>query len=81
MQTKPTFDPALAEIRAGLARRRLTQAQLATALGLSRTAVHRRLRGEVDMTLNELRATAQLIGIPVTDIVGAPALAEGGEVA
>lgn len=69
-------DPALAEIRAGMARHSLTQADLATALGLSRTAVHRRLTGQVDFSLGELRATAQLIHQPLTELLHADTPAE-----
>jgi DNA-binding XRE family transcriptional regulator len=74
-------DPALAEIKAGMARFGLTQADLAAALNLSRAAVHRRLTGRVDFSLGELRITAKLVHQPLAHIVDAPALAEGGDVA
>lgn len=83
MQTNATAsaDPAVAEIRAGMARFGLTQADLAAALKLSRTAVHRRLTGRVDFSLSELRTTARLIHQPLAHIVSAPALAESGDAA
>jgi len=79
-----TTTVALAEIRAGLARKSLTQDQLATQLGLSRTGVYRRLRGEVAFSADELVHTAAFIGVALDTLFTAaagPALAEGGDAA
>lgn len=86
MQETSTPDPTAAEVRAGLARRGLTQEDLARHLNLSRTAVGRRLDGSVLFNTAELRNTAELIGVPAETLINPPALTapatpEGGDAA
>lgn len=57
------------EVRALLARRRLSQSKLAAALGLSQAAVSRRLSGEVPFDVNELAATARYLDVPLGQLV------------
>lgn len=57
------------EIRAHLARRRMSQSQLGSLLGLSQTAVSRRLLGEVPFDIDELTAVADALGIDVRDLI------------
>jgi len=57
-------------VRAALKARRLTQADLGSHLGLSQTAVSRRLLGEVPFDVAELHAAADLLGVDVSALVG-----------
>jgi transcriptional regulator with XRE-family HTH domain len=52
-----------ANVRAEMARHRVTQAQLATVLGLHQMSVSRRLNGEVPFDVNELVAVADYLGV------------------
>tara|TARA_R110002051_G_scaffold1853_2_gene10188 strand:- start:16870 stop:17172 length:303 start_codon:yes stop_codon:yes gene_type:complete len=75
---------AVNEIRAGLARKELTQADLADHLSLSRGGVYRRLNGEVHFTVDELVETSKLIDLPIADLINpqeAKALADSNETA
>lgn len=69
MQATEPLDPTAAEVRAGLARRGLTQGDLAQHLGYSRTAIGNRLNGSVLFNTAELRATAALIGVPASVLI------------
>lgn len=62
LQTKVALAVA-ARIRGLLAEKGITQAQVATHLRLSQTAVSRRLRGETPFDINELASMADLIGV------------------
>lgn len=59
-------DPAVEELRVAMTRRRMKQEALAAGLGVSRMTVGRRLSGEVDMTIPEFRAAADVLGYDVT---------------
>ena len=59
-----------ATVRAELARRRLTQRQLAEVLGVSQTQVGRRLTGEIALNVDELALVATFLGMPVAELVG-----------
>lgn len=54
-----------ASVRAELARRGLSQTSLAEHLGLSQAAVHRRIAGDVEFTVSQIKATAAFLE-PVT---------------
>ena len=60
--TSSFADAVAANIRAEAARHRLTQTELARALGMSQVAVSDRHRGRTPWTLNEIEAVAQLLG-------------------
>jgi transcriptional regulator with XRE-family HTH domain len=64
-----------ANVRAELARKRISQTKVADHLGVSRQNIAQRLNGRVDFRVSELVAIASLLGIPVTallsDTVGA----------
>lgn len=49
-----------------MARNRITQAELASTLGLSQSAISRRLNGESEWTANELVALARMFGISLS---------------
>jgi transcriptional regulator with XRE-family HTH domain len=72
--TKQTTDIA-EEVRAAIARKRVTQIKIATALGLSQSGVSRRLSGETDFTATEMGALATILGVPVGTLYGEPVAA------
>ena len=64
-----------ATVRAEMARRRVPQIKLAQHLGLSQTAISRRMSGETDFTVTELQAVAALLDVPAGDLLGAASAA------
>ena len=58
-----------AEIRALLGRRRIRQSQLARGVGMSTTALSRRLAGVHPFDIDELQRIASYLGVPVTALV------------
>jgi transcriptional regulator with XRE-family HTH domain len=52
-----------ANVRAELARRDMTQRNLADHLGIPQTSVSRRLSGVTPFDINELAAVAELLGV------------------
>lgn len=60
------------EIRAVLARRRMSGRQLATHLGVSQTWMSSRLSGSTPIDLNDLERIASVIGIEVVDLLPRP---------
>jgi transcriptional regulator with XRE-family HTH domain len=59
-----------ATVRAEVARRRITQSQIAEVLGLSQMAVSRRLSGAVPFDVEELGKVAALLGVPASTLLG-----------
>lgn len=57
-------------IRVEMARRRVTQADIASALNLPQSQVSERLRGVVDWRLAELFTVANVLGVSIGAIVG-----------
>lgn len=75
MTTTPTAT-AGANVRGEMARRRVTQARLSSALGISQAAVSKRLRGETPFDINELALIARVLDVPLarlTEGVDTPA--------
>jgi transcriptional regulator with XRE-family HTH domain len=64
-----------AEIRAQLARARITQSTLAQRLGVSRAWVSRRLSGEVPLSVGDVAVIARKLGASFTTLT-APVAAE-----
>jgi transcriptional regulator with XRE-family HTH domain len=58
-----------AEVRAEMARQRMSQAGLAKLLGVAQQTVSRRLVGEVPFDVAELARIADLLGVPMTQFV------------
>lgn len=54
-----------ANVRAQLARHMISQRTIATVLGLTKTAMSRRMRGETEFRANELQAIATHLGVDV----------------
>lgn len=73
-QTGNEVDPVAVavgdEVRAWLGRRRYSQAQMATELGLARSGVTRRMRGEYPFSITELAHIAQWLEISLADLLG-----------
>lgn len=57
-------------VRAELARRRLTQEQVGVEIGLTQKAMSRRLTGEVEFSGSELQKLAEFLGTPVATLYG-----------
>jgi transcriptional regulator with XRE-family HTH domain len=68
MTTNPTTALA-ANVRAEMARSGLPQQQLADALGLKQQGLSRRLAGRTPFSLDEAFAVADILGVPVSEIL------------
>lgn len=62
-----------ANIRAELARKAMTQKDLADVLKLSQASVSERLVGKVPWRVDELTRLAEVLGVPVVVLLGVPA--------
>ena len=58
-------------VRAEMARVRVSQTQVGRALGITQQAVSRRLKGEVDFTVTELATVAELLGVETATLLPA----------
>jgi transcriptional regulator with XRE-family HTH domain len=58
-----------ANIRAERSRKRLTQAELAAAAGLSPTYLHRIERGRAQPTVGRVQDLADALGVPISALV------------
>jgi predicted XRE-type DNA-binding protein len=61
-----TSDTIISELRALMARRRVTQAQLAEVLGCAPQSITRRMKGEKSFTIDELDQIAAYLDVPIT---------------
>ena len=68
MATNLTAQRVGVEVRVALTRRGMTQTDLAQQLGLSQTAISRRLTGEVPFDVEELAATADFLAVEIADL-------------
>ncbi|EYR64640.1 DNA-binding protein [Actinotalea ferrariae CF5-4] len=59
-----------------MARKRITQATIAEALGKTQQSVSLRVNGRVPITVDDLHTIALVLDVPVADLLGAPARAE-----
>ncbi len=64
-------ETAAAEVRAALARCRITQTHLAQHTGRSQAYWSRRLSGDQAMSTDDLGVISALTGVPVADLVSA----------
>ena len=62
------------EVRAWMARRNLTQADLATALGISRQAVSLKLGGKTAWSVDDVAVVARVLEVPVTALLQPPSV-------
>lgn len=58
-----------AEIRAALARKGTTTAEIATVLSRSQATASRKLNGQIPITLDELAAIAEFLDVPLADLL------------
>jgi transcriptional regulator with XRE-family HTH domain len=49
-----------------------TAGSMAKASGIAATTLRRRLSGRSSFTVNELDAVAQVLGVPIVDLLGEP---------
>ncbi|MGN6245160.1 MAG: helix-turn-helix domain-containing protein [Motilibacteraceae bacterium] len=64
-----TTDSVSANVRAEMARRGLSQTDVAAILGVSQVSVSARLRGKVAWRIDDLTALARHFGMPVADLL------------
>ena len=71
MPTKSTTQRVAANLRAEMARQRMTQEALAAAAGLSQQAVSRRLLGHGSLTVDDVERFADILGITTDRLLSA----------
>lgn len=64
-----TYDEWLADLRAEIARRRLTGVELARRMGVTQQYISRRTTGAVEMTYTDLLRFADALGIPAPAMI------------
>ncbi len=57
------------EVRAAIARHRISTQTVATAIGKTQQTASRKLSGQIPMTLAELHAIAELAGEPASSLI------------
>lgn len=62
------------EVRAEIARQRVTQRHVAEILGVTQSQVGARLRCEIEFRPSELDALAEAFGVPVTTFLPTPSV-------
>ena len=62
-------DRVAASVRAGLAAKKRSSAELAVVLGMQPRAAQRRLRGEVAFTISEVGVIADWLGVPYSALM------------
>lgn len=61
-----------------MARRQVTQVQLAAGLGLSQPAIARRLSGRTPLTLDDVEAIAGVLDVPTAELLPGPDSPDAG---
>ena len=61
-----------ANVRAEMARRQITQMELARQLGLSQAAISARIKGRTPFDINELTAIARVLDVPLDALLPDP---------
>lgn len=67
--TKTSTRTAGANIRAEMARRQVTQTEMAQHLGITQPALSKRIRGIVPLNIDELAAIADRLEVPLDAIL------------
>jgi len=65
----PTTAVLLGEVRAEMARRRVTAAKVALATDISRTSLSRKLNGHNEFTVAELFRVTEFLGLSLSDLL------------
>lgn len=71
-KAQSTAQAVAANVKALMATREVTQVQLALAMGISQSAVSKRLRGTVPFDIEDLDRLSAVFGVRVTDLVAWP---------
>lgn len=69
MPTKPLADAAIGELRAHLARERITASALAQLVGTNTPWITRRLNGQVPISLAEFEQICDALGVRAIDLL------------
>lgn len=69
-------NPTAVAVRVVMARKGLTQQDLANALGVSQAAISRRLKGAVSFTADELHQIAERFDVSPAELIGTLATEE-----
>lgn len=69
MSNKATVQRVAANVRAEMARRSVTQSDLALTMGRSQHFVSRRLLGKVPFDIDELDQIASQLGVDLADLI------------
>jgi transcriptional regulator with XRE-family HTH domain len=69
MQTNTYATRVAASVRAELARKKITQGQLADALGMTQPAISRRVSGQLPFDVDEIQRIAEFLSVPVTQFM------------
>lgn len=67
--TKTTTRATGANVKAEMARRGVTQTELAARLNITQSALSKRLRGAVSINVDELAAIGHALDVPVFDLL------------
>ena len=60
------------EVRAAVARNKMTATALGEATGISRSSLHRKMQGTRSFTVEELIRVADALGLPPSALMGQP---------
>lgn len=71
MPTNPVARRVAEKVRAEVRRKGLTQCYLAQQLGTSQPFISRRLSGRVPFDVDDLAKIAELLDIPITELIAA----------
>lgn len=63
---------AAANVRAEMARRSISQTQLAQAIGINQSGLSKRLRGLVPFDVDEMAAVAGFLDVPLAELLPQP---------
>lgn len=74
LATRSLNDQIRREIRAEMARQGMSQMKLGEALGCAQNAVSRRLTGKVNFSLSEIEQIAEVLDVPVDQLMPRPRL-------
>lgn len=75
MQATTPSQAVAANVRAEMARSRVSQSAIAKHLGIGQTAVSRRLTGDVAFDVNEVAAIAAFLDVPLATLMPLPTVA------
>jgi transcriptional regulator with XRE-family HTH domain len=75
MGTRPTTQRVAANVRAELAVRRISGTALAGALGITRSTMARRLRGDTPWPVDDLERIAEFLNVTVDSLLSERAAA------